>query len=75
MIFSVVDEAAILAMGCDKETILSAWSEHVGMDAEGTRVTRMHFHIELYFQRDFGIIQSHNVVSECERPHLIMLIF
>jgi len=37
MIFLVVDEAAILAMGCDKETILSAWSEHVGMDAEGTR--------------------------------------
>merc|ERR1719461_2049005 len=37
LIFSVVDEATILAMGCDKNTMLAAWAEHVGQDAQGTQ--------------------------------------
>lgn len=37
LIFSVVDEATIVAMGCDKNTMLAAWAEHVGQDAQGTQ--------------------------------------
>jgi len=36
-IFEVVSEKSIMEMGCDKESLLAAWTEYVGMDAEGAR--------------------------------------